>query len=613
MMGSAGSTMTRRHARYVPLALLLAFVVCNAGAQAATGAAACGKKGVVCRQVTVPLDWSGKRPGKVALHVERLPAEGTPQGVLFMLAGGPGQPSAQAFSLGSYQAVWHLFFPGYTLVAFDYRGTGRSGALTCPGLRTSSDPSPAGVARCARLLGPRRDYYRTADNVRDIEAVRQALGYGRIAVFGVSYGTKVALEYARAYPDRVERLLLDSVLSPDRNDPFETDVLGSLPSKLRTFCSAGDCRGTASRYVSDVIAVGNALATKPLVGRVLQPSGSRRLQTLTAKRFVALVVETDLDLGLAVELPAAVHAARRGQPLALLRLAQLFARRPVPVRPAVYLATACGDGPFPWQSSTPISQRPALLKKALAAVPKGAFGGFGTWAYELGNASDCIDWPAATPAAATPAAYPNVPVLALSGDDDIRTPDSEARSVLAKFPKGHLLRVANVGHSVLSSSLTPCVIHAVNDWLDGSHVASTCHSPRLLAPLTKLPAEGPAQTVPATPGQDAEIVRETVHEAEAGWLLTLAQGLDPDGAHAITLSGLDSGTLVAKGSAFTLSGYGLAGGITLNGVLQVSLDFGQGLTFRGNLTVRGRNVTIGVLNVNGPVVTGTIDGKPFRA
>src|SRR4051794_27886022 len=98
---------------------------------------------------------------------------------------------------------WGAFFagvaPGYSLVAFDARGTGESGALDCA-LPTAGLPSQAvrnrAVARCADTIGSRRDFYGTPDNAADIDAVRQALGVQTIALLGTSYGTKVAVEYA---------------------------------------------------------------------------------------------------------------------------------------------------------------------------------------------------------------------------------------------------------------------------------------------------------------------------------------------------------------------------------------------------------------------------------
>ena len=108
------------------------------GAQVRTAGAACnGTPGLVCSTVTVPLDRTGHVPGTIALHVEVLPPQGTPRGTLFLVAGGPGQGSAHVFALSNPSAaqLYHYLFPGYTLVAYDDRGTGDSGLLDCPPLQ----------------------------------------------------------------------------------------------------------------------------------------------------------------------------------------------------------------------------------------------------------------------------------------------------------------------------------------------------------------------------------------------------------------------------------------------------------------------------------------------
>src|SRR5947207_13673160 len=116
----------------VLMALCAALGAPNAAPAARTLFAPCGANGLQCATVNVPLDRSGATPGTVALHVERLPAGGTPRGVMFLIAGGPGQASALAFDLASSGGQFRDQFPGYTLVAFDPRGTGRSGVLLCP-------------------------------------------------------------------------------------------------------------------------------------------------------------------------------------------------------------------------------------------------------------------------------------------------------------------------------------------------------------------------------------------------------------------------------------------------------------------------------------------------
>ena len=72
-------------------------------------------------------------PGTITLHVESLPAEGAQRGVMMLVAGGPGQGSATVFNLSDKDSadLYHALFPGYRIVAFDNRGTGKSGLLVC--------------------------------------------------------------------------------------------------------------------------------------------------------------------------------------------------------------------------------------------------------------------------------------------------------------------------------------------------------------------------------------------------------------------------------------------------------------------------------------------------
>src|SRR5260370_39338820 len=80
----------------------------------------------VCSEVVVPLDRTGVVPGTVTLHVEVVPSVGVSRGAIFLIAGGPGQGSAHVFGLGTPSVVadYRYLFPGYTLVAYDDRGTG---------------------------------------------------------------------------------------------------------------------------------------------------------------------------------------------------------------------------------------------------------------------------------------------------------------------------------------------------------------------------------------------------------------------------------------------------------------------------------------------------------
>ena len=131
----------------------------------------------------------------------------------------------------------------YRVVGFDQRGTGGSGLLRCPALER--DPRLRSVragAACAERLGEKRRLYTTPDSVADLEAIRAELGVERLTLFGISYGTELALAYARAHPDHVDRLILDSVVDPDDRDPFGLAGFRAMGPSLAGLCPAR-CRG----------------------------------------------------------------------------------------------------------------------------------------------------------------------------------------------------------------------------------------------------------------------------------------------------------------------------------------------------------------------------------
>ena len=85
------------------------------------------------------------------------------------------------------------------------------GLLRCPRLERDPHLRDTGAAEeCANRIGVARRHYTTPDSVEDMEAIRQQLGVEKLTLFGISYGTELAIAYARAYPAHVERLILDS-------------------------------------------------------------------------------------------------------------------------------------------------------------------------------------------------------------------------------------------------------------------------------------------------------------------------------------------------------------------------------------------------------------------
>ena len=133
----------------------------------------------------------------IALRVAVIPAldRRRAREPLFIVAGGPGQAATDFYAAvaGFFGAVQR----SHDVVLVDQRGTGGSNRLACalPSDFDVATPSPALLrqlsAACRRGLGGRPEFYTTSVAVRDLDAVRAALGFERINLYGISYGTRV--------------------------------------------------------------------------------------------------------------------------------------------------------------------------------------------------------------------------------------------------------------------------------------------------------------------------------------------------------------------------------------------------------------------------------------
>jgi pimeloyl-ACP methyl ester carboxylesterase len=472
----------------------------------------CGSVGYSCAHLSVPLDRSGAVPGRVSLHVKRLRAEQRPRrGALFVLAGGPGQSASAAFA-GDAVALFSPILRQRDLIVFDQRGTGRSGLLRCRQLeRVSLLEAGRAAGACAGSLGAARAFYTSRDSADDIEAIRRELGIPKIALFGTSYGTKVALGYALRYPGNVERLALDSVVEPGGPDGLYLDTLGAVPRVLGALCRSG-C-GTFTRdSVADLATLVGRLGDGPLRGRVVDRAGRRRPVEMDRSDLFAVLLAGDVDGRLRAEFPGAVRAALDGDAAPLLRLRRRvlgLTAEPLPPRVqsiAVYAATTCEETPFPWtRITTPDpAERRRQATAAAASLPDTAFFPFDRITSVDNDLIElCGRWPAAPVAPLFgPGPLPDVPVLLLGGEDDLRTPVENAGRVAGQLPRSTLVTVPATGHSVLAADTSGCAFRAFARFLRGRRVPVGCPRGRRDHPAVPPPpaALGQVPRVPSVGG-----------------------------------------------------------------------------------------------------------------
>ncbi|WLW54168.1 alpha/beta hydrolase [Streptomyces sp. YU58] len=185
-----------------------------------------------CGSVKVPLDYAKRQGRKVTLALSRVKHTGTKfQGPLLVNPGGPG---ASGLDLAGFVAskLPKEVAAQYDVIGFDPRGVGKSEpALNCvpdqfKPVRPNSLPTTAAIekanlaraksfaAACGKKYGDVLPYINTINAAKDLDSIRKALGVQKINYFGYSYGTYLGSVYAKLFPQRVRRLVLDSIVDP---------------------------------------------------------------------------------------------------------------------------------------------------------------------------------------------------------------------------------------------------------------------------------------------------------------------------------------------------------------------------------------------------------------
>jgi pimeloyl-ACP methyl ester carboxylesterase len=575
--------------------------------------------------VPVALDRTGAIAGTISLSVERKLAGAAPShDAVVALAGGPGQA---ALPLGEFIAQTIAPALGSRdLLVFDQRGTGDSDPLSCPALEAlSTKPVSQLFEECASEIGPARGAFTTQESVQDIEALREAGGYEKLVLYGTSYGTKVALDYAERYPQHVEGLVLDSVVPGEGAEPFAIPTFQAIGGVLGELCANGACAGITTDPLADIARLAAQLRVRALSGSVYDGSGKRHSSKLGETGLLDVLEAGDLNPALRALLPAAVHSALDHDPDPLLRL-QLLSEGLIPNVPrertvesapevdeALFATTSCEESPFPWQRSVPSAARLSEALAYLHAQPASDFYPFdASTAYANSLVPDCASWPDASAAPPPQSALPNVPTLVLSGEQDLRTPTTYARRVAALIPDAQLLVVPFTGHSVLGSDLSSCSSQAVKAFFSGGAVQPCAPAANQFAPTpltpTKLAYVHPPAGLGGRSGRTLVAVLDTLVDLNRQVIAATLQA-DAELPSGSSFGGLRGGYARLTSSAATLHDFAFVPGVQLTATFPVKNRELQ----TANIRVSGKEASAGTVRfgAGSEQITGTLGGRRF--
>jgi pimeloyl-ACP methyl ester carboxylesterase len=560
------------------------------------------------------------------LSVERKLAGIAPShSAVLALAGGPGQPTLP-LSTFIAQAIAPALGT-HDLLLFDQRGTGASNPLTCPALEDFPVGSISHVyEQCALQIGLARGAYTTQESVQDIEALRQATGYEKLVLYGTSYGTKVALDYAEQYPQNVEALVLDSVVPAEGEEPLDIPTFKAIGGALEELCAGSACAGITSSPLHDIAHLAAGLRKHSLSGSVYDGRGKRHASRMDESGLLGIIQAGDLNPAIRALLPAAVRSALRHDPDPLLRLqllaegllpndlkAHAAAESPQELDEALFVTTLCEETPFPWQRSASRTIRLAEARAAAHDDPAGDFYPFdAATALQNGLANNCAGWPDASAAPPATGALPNVPALILSGEQDLRTPTSSALHVASLIPDAQMVLVPFTGHSVIGSDLTHCASQAVSAFFAGALVqpcgpTSNKFTPTPITP-TRLASVRPPAALGGRAGQTLVAVLDALIDLNRqiiGATLQANQEL-PSGAG---FGGLHGGYARLTPHSVTLHDFSFVAGVQMTGTFAIR----NGGLLPSTIRVTGAEAAGGTVRTGSGIkqITGTLGGRHF--
>ncbi|WP_433466189.1 alpha/beta hydrolase [Spirillospora sp. CA-128828] len=436
---------------------------------------ACGDDGKAeCATLRLPIDWARPDGPTFGLAIARRKAldPGARVGTLVFGPGGPGDSGVQRVTKlkGGIDRFSDRLRERFDIVSFDPRGIGASHPVTCSADLVKAGPSPmiksaeefqATLVHNARLradcrerTGPLYDHADTLSTVRDVDAIRAALGEQKLTFHGSSYGTLLGEMYAETYPKRVRAMVLESV--DDHSVPdarrFLTSELAAAQDSFDQFVAWCGRTSDCALHGKDVRAIWRDLRARSARGELPDPS-----EPGTALPEFNLVL-------MAYKSFYGPDWAMLAQNLAALNAAGPFKPSPQPAAaPASaetvndpFTAQFCSDWSLPVRDYREYAQ---LMRRTEKVAPDMTF------ARPVVAISACLGWP-------QPVRNPqhrldvrgSAPILLSNAVHDPATPYAWAQNVTRQLGRtGRLLTYEGAGHG--SYGRGPCMQDTIDAYL----------------------------------------------------------------------------------------------------------------------------------------------------
>ncbi|MGN2253082.1 alpha/beta hydrolase [Frateuria sp. GZRe12] len=426
-----------------------------------------------CAPFEVPenRDDPGSRKIKLNLAVIRSGAQVPAKDMLVFLAGGPGQAATETWPM--IASAFEPLLAHRDVLLIDQRGTGQSNPLDC---KAADKDDKAGavagfdanrlraqVVTCLKEVQAKADprFYTTTAAVADLEDARQALGAPEFDLVGVSYGTRVAQQYAMHHPDAVRSILLDGVV-PNQlvlGEDFARNLEDALKAQFARCTSEPSCKARFGDSYQTLYQLRDALRANPHKVSFRDPQNYQTVERTLSDDALASVVRLFAYSPVTTALlPLSIDAAAHGDVGPLLGQAKLISGD---------MADSMNGG---MQSSVICSEDADLLQPR----PQDADTILGTRMIDTLQAV-CSVWPhGMRPTDFHQPLKTAIPTLLLSGQFDPVTPPRYGEEVLKGLSNGRHLVLNGQGHNVIAAGCMPTLVKSFVEKLDPKKLDASC-------------------------------------------------------------------------------------------------------------------------------------------
>lgn len=408
-----------------------------------------------CGTFTRPLDPGVEGSATIDLKIAVVPALSLEPAAdpLVPIAGGPGQSTIYFYA--SWFTAFERVRQNRDILLLDQRGTGESAPLTCDidddvvEGKFSAEQTLRATRACLEELPHDPRYFTTSVAVTDLEALRVALGYGALNLYGISYGSRVAQHFARRYPESTRTVIVDGVVPPQL--PLGPGIaIESQRAIDRIFdrCAADPgCNARFPNVRDDFQQLRESLADEPVTVTLANPvtAGVEEIE-FGNEQFAAAIRLLLYNPRTIALLPLLIDEAANGNitPLAA-QFQMIVTSLAESLNIGMHNAVMCTeDAPFiDWDAIDVEAQASSYLGPVQLEAIK----------------TMCSVWPAGVvDADLREALAGDKPVLLLSGDADPITPPAYAEMAASELTNAWLLTGDSQGHGLAAVGCMPRVI-----------------------------------------------------------------------------------------------------------------------------------------------------------